>query len=69
MGIYVSVKKFGADCGSGAELCSRKSDFYLRVSCWSYNTQSDMENLNFALTNNLRLSALTTEALKDQVII
>jgi hypothetical protein len=67
-GVYASVKKFGRDCRSGPNsVCSRKEKFYIRISCWSFNTENDFETMALALTNNLRLSASTTEALKHQV--
>ena len=69
-GVYVSVKKFGRDCGSKNDpnaVCSRKEKFYLRVSSWSFNSETDFETTALALNNNLRLSSSTTEAFRHQV--
>ena len=45
-----------------------KGKFYIRISCWSYNTPQDFQALNLVFNNNLALSISTSSSLRLQFL-
>ena len=45
-----------------------KEKFYVRISCWTYNTAQDFEALNLVFGNNLALSTSTSSSLRHQFL-
>jgi len=45
-----------------------KQKFYIRISCWSYNTRQNFEALNLVFNNNLKLSTSSNNTLRHQFL-
>jgi 5-histidylcysteine sulfoxide synthase len=53
----------------GDKNCAQtKGKFYIRISCWSYNTAEDFEALNLVFNNNLALSTSCSSSLIHQFL-
>ena len=51
------------------ELCSQsKPRFYIRLSCWSFNTLQDFTALSLVFNNNLKLSSASCATLRHQFL-
>ena len=45
-----------------------KEKYYVRISCWTYNSPEDFEALNLVFGNNLKLSTSNSASLKHQFL-
>ena len=45
-----------------------KEKYYVRISCWTYNSSEDFEALNLVFGNNLKLSTSNSASLKHQFL-
>ena len=64
LGSLKRSKKSSGDFGSSKS----KEKYYVRISCWTYNSSEDFEALNLVFGNNLKLSTSNSASLKHQFL-